>query len=369
MKTQDIEDYHSLILNRVPMMDVRAPIEYVTGHLPTAINLPIMNDDERAQVGTCYKEKGSAAAVALGHQLVSGANKADKMAAWQDFYHAHPNAVIYCARGGMRSQITQHWLSEMGMDIPRVYLGYKGLRRYLLSVLDNAPNHAMLMISGNTGTGKTDLLHEFSASIDLEGLANHHGSAFGKTLTAQPSQALFENELAACCVLKEKEPLWLIEDESRNIGKLYLPECFHQSMKQAPLVIIDEPLDHRLARISQLYFSEMSAQYQQQYGEVKGWQQYEAYLHHGLFAVQKRLGFERYRDLDAALTHALQVQCNTGDISAHINWLEPLLTTYYDPMYEYQLSQKQDRVLFRGNYGAIRDFVSHHLLTQNESLN
>lgn len=360
--TQDTEDYHSLILNGVPFIDVRASIEFSTGHLPTSQNFPILSDEERVLVGTCYKQKGRDKAIELGHKLVFGDNRYHKIATWQQFYVNHPDAVIYCARGGMRSKLSQSWLKEIGIELPRVHLGYKGLRNYLLSVLENVGRHPMLIVSGDTGTGKTELLQNFDAMIDLEGLANHHGSAFGKNITAQPAQATFENALAVDCVQKNHLPVWLLEDESRNIGQVHLPESLYVAMGKAPVVVVEEPLDHRLQRISQLYFAEMAEKYRNAYGEELGWAKYSDYLKQGLFALRKRLGLGRYAVLQQILDDALAMQLATGKIGLHIDWLSILLTEYYDPMYQYQLNKKKDRVIFRGDYQSVNEFIRHDYL-------
>ena len=102
-----VNHYRQLLLEDIPMIDVRAPIEFASGALPFAANLPLMADEERHQVGLCYKEQGQQAAIKLGHQLVSGDLKAERIQAWQDFISANPNAVLYCARGGLRSQLSQ----------------------------------------------------------------------------------------------------------------------------------------------------------------------------------------------------------------------------------------------------------------------
>lgn len=357
---QDVEDYHSLILNGAPFIDVRAPIEFSTGHLPTSINLPILSDEERVAVGTCYKQKGRDKAVQLGHQLVSGENRDHKIVAWQKFYQQNPDAVIYCARGGMRSKLTQSWLKEIDIELPRVHLGYKGLRNYLLSVLEDVEQHPMLIVSGDTGTGKTELLQNFDAMIDLEGLANHHGSAFGKNITAQPAQATFENALAVNFVQKNHLPVWLLEDESRNIGKVHLPEALYIAMGKAPIVVVEEALEPRLERISELYFVEMSQKYREVYGEELGWDKYCDYLKQGLFALRKRLGLGRYAVLQQILEDGLIQQALTGKINLHLDWLSILLTEYYDPMYDYQLNKKKERVVFRGDYSSVQDFIRHY---------
>ena len=110
------DDCRAIFLNDVPMMDVRAPVEFARGAFPGVVNLPLMNDAERQAVGTCYKQQGQQAAIELGHRLVSGALKTERIAAWARFAQAHPDGLLYCFRGGLRSQIVQQWLeTEAGI--------------------------------------------------------------------------------------------------------------------------------------------------------------------------------------------------------------------------------------------------------------
>jgi len=126
------EDFRQLFLQNVPLMDVRAPVEFAKGAFPQAVNLPLMNDSERQKVGTRYKQQGQAAAIALGHQLVRGKLKAARIDAWLAQVQAAPEGYLYCFRGGLRSQLVQQWLSEAGVQYPRVIGGYKAMRRFLI---------------------------------------------------------------------------------------------------------------------------------------------------------------------------------------------------------------------------------------------
>lgn len=126
----DITDYRDIFLNDRPMMDTRAPVEFVKGAFPGVVNLPLMTDDERQRVGTCYKQQGQQAAIVLGHELVSGAIKAERVEQWAQFARANPDGYLYCFRGGLRSQIVQQWLHEAGLDYPRVGGGYKAMRTF-----------------------------------------------------------------------------------------------------------------------------------------------------------------------------------------------------------------------------------------------
>src|SRR5476651_576549 len=141
----------------IPMMDVRAPVEFDKGAFPGVINLPLMNDLEREKVGTCYKQQGQQAAIELGHRLVSGSIKEQRIQAWADFARARPDGLLYCFRGGLRSQLTQQWLkTEAGIDYPRVINGYKAMRTYLIEVTDNAVAECdLVLVGGLTGSGKT----------------------------------------------------------------------------------------------------------------------------------------------------------------------------------------------------------------------
>lgn len=123
------QDYRALLIADTPIIDVRAPIEFEQGAMPAAINLPLMNNDERAAVGICYKQQGSDAALALGHKLVAGEIRQQRMDAWRAACLQNPHGILCCARGGQRSHIVQRWLHDAGIDYPLVEGGYKALRR------------------------------------------------------------------------------------------------------------------------------------------------------------------------------------------------------------------------------------------------
>ncbi|MBP8119095.1 MAG: tRNA 2-selenouridine(34) synthase MnmH, partial [Shewanella sp.] len=174
------EQYREIFLNQHPMMDVRAPIEFTRGAFPNSTNLPLMLDSEREKVGTCYKQFGQQAAIALGHSLVNGPIKQQRIEAWASYVKANPNAYLYCFRGGLRSQLTQQWLKEAGIEVPYIQGGYKAMRQYLIGVIEAAPTQQpLLSLSGMTGCGKTDFLLQRKEAVDLEGIANHRGSSFG----------------------------------------------------------------------------------------------------------------------------------------------------------------------------------------------
>ncbi|MFC0225815.1 tRNA 2-selenouridine(34) synthase MnmH [Serratia aquatilis] len=355
----DTKDYQRLFLQDVPLIDVRAPIEFQQGAFPSAINLPLMNDSERQIVGTCFKQHGQEAAIALGHSLVNGKARDERTQAWIERCHKQPEGYLYCFRGGLRSQLVQQWLHEAGVDYPRVLGGYKALRNFLLDTLETVAALPMVIVGGNTGCGKTLLINELTAGIDLEGIACHRGSSFGRTLVKQSTQINFENQLAVKMLKKQHAGCrhWVLEDESRIIGSNNLPLGLFNSMQQAPLVAIDDPFEVRVARLQDEYIDKMRLAFEQAYGQEQGWQHYDEYLHHGLFAIRRRLGLERFQQLRQRLVSALQLQRTGGNSEAHQQWLIPLLQHYYDPMYRYQLEKKTQRIIFRGNYAEVREFL------------
>jgi tRNA 2-selenouridine synthase len=200
----DCTDYRDIFLNDRPMMDARAPVEFLKGSFPGVVNLPLMNDHERQRVGTCYKQHGQQAAVELGHQLVSGAIKTERVQAWADFARAHPDGLLYCFRGGLRSQIVQQWLKdEAGIDYPRVGGGYKAMRTFLLDTMDQAVAQCdFVLLGGMTGTGKTEVLTQLNNGLDLEGYANHRGSSFGKSAPAASSSSCWKTRVARSAVAR-----------------------------------------------------------------------------------------------------------------------------------------------------------------------
>ena len=190
------DDFRNIVLEDRPLIDVRASVEFLKGAFPTSVNLPLMNDEERHLIGIRYKEHGNASAVQLGKALVEPV-KQERVKAWVDFVKAHPDAYLYCFRGGQRSQISQRWLDESGQSIVRLDGGYRAFRRWLIEELDTSiDSFDAIVLGGRTGSGKTILLQKIQNIIDLEALANHKGSSFGRHITPQPTQIDFENALA-----------------------------------------------------------------------------------------------------------------------------------------------------------------------------
>jgi len=358
----DTDDFRALFLDDVPMMDARAPVEFSKGAFPGVVNLPLMNDSERQKVGTCYKQHGQKAALDLGHQLVSGKVKAERMQAWADFARAHPDGYLYCFRGGLRSQIVQQWLKdEAGIEYPRVIGGYKAMRHFLLETLEQAVQQCdFVLVGGMTGTGKTEVLARLGNSLDLEGLANHRGSSFGKRATPQPAQIDFENALAIR-LLKMRAAgteQFVIEDEARLVGRCSIPLSLFHGMQQFPLVWLEDSLEGRVERILKDYVIDLCAEFIAEQGE-SGFAAFAERLQQSLVNINKRLGGECYQRLALIMDQALAEQARSGAVDLHRGWLEGLLSEYYDPMYAYQRESKAARIEFAGEQQAVVEYLQH----------
>ena len=338
-----LADYEAILRCARPLIDVRSPVEFARGQIPGAVNLPLLADAERDAVGKEYKARGRDAAVALGHRLVGGDVKASRVAAWHDFAVAHPEAVITCWRGGLRSEIAQTWLAEAGVELPRVAGGVKALRRFGLDVIEESgARRRFVLVGGRTGTGKTLVVRNAHANVDLEALANHRGSAFGAFPTPQPPPVTFENALAVALLrLPAAEPI-VVEDESRTIGRLALPEPLYEAMGRAPIALLDVEYPQRVDNIYREYV--LDAVEPAEHLPIR------------LARIEPRLGGVRYREVAELMRSAFE----SGDAdqrAAHHRWIERLLRYYYDPMYDYQLESKMDRVVVRGGVDEVAAYL------------
>ncbi|MBA1201890.1 tRNA 2-selenouridine(34) synthase MnmH [Pseudomonas capeferrum] len=356
----DCTDYRQLFLDDAPMMDMRAPIEFTKGAFPGVVNLPLMMDQERQKVGTCYKQQGQAAAIALGHQLVGGAVKQARLEAWAAFAKAHPDGYLYCFRGGLRSQIVQQWLKEAGVDYPRVKGGYKALRTFLLETTEQAVEQCdFVLVGGLTGTGKTDVLLQLDNVLDLEGHANHRGSSFGKRATGQPTQIDFENALAIDVLKKRARGIrqFVLEDEGRIVGSCSVPLALYHGMQHYPLVWLEDSFPNRVERILRDYVINLCAEFTALHGEDSGPQLFAERMRQSMVNIRKRLGGECFQRLSTLLEQALEEQLRSGAVDLHRAWIEGLLNEYYDPMYAYQRDAKAERIEFAGDGVEIREYL------------
>ncbi|WP_077919511.1 tRNA 2-selenouridine(34) synthase MnmH [Spirosoma sp. 209] len=240
----------------LPVIDVRSPGEFAQAHIPGAVNIPLFDNDERARVGTRYKQAGKDHAVLLGLELV-GPKLAGFVKQSRKLTNSHGgNVLVHCWRGGMRSGSFAWLLQTAGLSPDTLAGGYKAYRNAVLT--DLAQPRQLIILGGKTGSGKTDILKELARQgeqiIDLEGLAHHKGSSYGAIgQLPQPSSEQFENLIHNDWRrLDPSARIWL-EDESRNVGTCFVPMALWQQMRLAPVAFVDVPKPVRIERLVQEY--------------------------------------------------------------------------------------------------------------------
>jgi tRNA 2-selenouridine synthase len=238
-------------LKSYTFIDVRSETEFSKGHLPGAINVPLLDNEARIEIGTLYKQKGRTEAVRKGLELV-GPIMPQLFDRYQELSLLGNPLVFYCWRGGLRSLISATLFQWSGNPVTRLHGGYKSYRKWVLDQFEI--KYPLLIVGGATGSGKTEMLHRLAEKgeqiIDLEGLAHHKGSAFGSLgQLPQPCTETFENELAMQLFACQKDQTIWIENESRLIGTCFLPEPFWNQMQQAPILRVEVPQSVRASRL------------------------------------------------------------------------------------------------------------------------
>lgn len=356
-------EFKKIFIDDVPILDVRAPVEFAKGAFSSSVNVPLLNDAQREQVGIEYAHEGHDAAVALGAKLIKGDVKQARVNLWVKFMQDHPNGVVACFRGGMRSKIVQQWVfDETGMTIPRIEGGYKALRRFLMDqTVALSQQVTVIILSGRTGSGKTLLLKKLTCAIDLESLANHRGSSIGRQISPQPTQITFENNVAVLMLKhsQQNHTQLILEDESPNIGSLHIPHALYDKMSASSCVMLNTPFTRRVDIILQEYVAEMLSQYVGYLdSEEKGFIAFGDYLQASLLRVKRRLGSERFQQVQKKMTDALKIHGESGNTDLHRDWIQCMLKNYYDPMYDYQRDKRQRKIIFEGDAKAIMIFMS-----------
>ncbi len=348
----DTDNYLELFVNDIPLMDVRAPVEFDRGAFPCAANIPLLDNNQRHQIGIRYKNAGQQEAIELGLQLATPEIRARRMKAWKAFCRQNPQGYLYCFRGGLRSRTTQSWIREHGIEFPLIKGGYKAMRRYLIDELETSIQRVPLVIvSGLTGSGKTRVLQQISRHIDFEGFANHRGSAFGRDASdTQPSVIDWENRVSIE-FLKHRsrypgKPVF-VEDESRRIGRICMPESLYDKMQAAPRAILEVDIDARIQLISEDYLLNAWPQYQATYDD-RAEAEFRRYVLDNLTRIQRRLGGEKYKIVKQCFESALNQFFTSNSIADFHDGIKILLTDYYDPMYRYQLASKSAPIIFEG---------------------
>jgi tRNA 2-selenouridine synthase len=259
----------SVLSEQYPVLDVRSPAEFLHAHIPGAYSLPLFSDEERKIIGTAYKQESREKAIKLGLDFfgvkmrsmieeVEKITKSYKPNITPNFELRTSNSlIVHCWRGGMRSSAVAWLLNFYGFDVFLLEGGYKAYRNWVLQRFEK--EYEFNIIGGYTGSGKTEMLKSLQknghATIDLEGLANHKGSAFGALgQPPQPSQEMFENLLSTTLDQNNNQIFW-IEDESQRIGNLNIPNNFWNTMRAKPVYFMDIPFEQRLDYITSDYGS------------------------------------------------------------------------------------------------------------------
>ena len=356
--------FDELFLNDTPLLDVRAPCEFQRGYFPTSVNLPILDDKERELVGTCYKEQGQERAVELGHALLNGDKKDARIEGWSQFATTNPQGFLYCFRGGKRSHIAQQWLQDNNINYPLIDGGYKALRTHLLQTLEYySLSLPLVLLSGKTGSGKTQLLPKLPCHIDLEQLANHRGSSFGSVLTKQPTNITFENALAiAMLKAAQQTPTQVyIEDEGTLIGRISIPETLRARMLKLPAVLLTTSIEKRVEVSEKDYIADLLTAYREAYGMADGLQRFIEHHKGALKKIHKRFGADNVKRSMKMFDDGISRLAADNSTCGFHPYIENLLTQYYDPMYEYQFKSKNRKVIFSGNAEAVAEWCNHQL--------
>lgn len=236
------------------LIDVRSPKEYQDATIPGSMNIPVFTNEERAEVGTLYKEAGPEAAKERGLAIFSA-----KLPAFiEEFKKIDTPKIVFCWRGGMRSKTAATVLDLMGIPVTRLLGGIRSYRRWVVSMLEKQDfNPKMYILNGYTGSGKTFILKQLQKKgypvMDLEGMANHRGSIFGHIGLVPNNQRKFDSMLVQEMICYQDVPYILLEGESKRIGKVVLPDFFHDKKEQGVQIFINLPVEERIQNVLEDY--------------------------------------------------------------------------------------------------------------------
>ncbi len=310
-----LEDFFTL-RKSLPVIDVRSEGEFEQGHIAGAINLPLLNNEERVVVGTTYKRNGTQEAIYEGFRLVGPRLKSIVLEA--EKISSGKEVLVHCWRGGMRSTNFCQFIGMAKLKSHVLKGGYKAYRQFALDYFKKPLE--LTLIGGCTGSGKSEVLRELEKQgeqiLDLETLAHHKGSAFGSLMQpAQPTTEQFHNLLFEKLFrLDLTKRIW-VEDESITIGKVFLPPDFWTIMKASPVIQMDVSKEVRIQRLVDEYGSADKTEFLA-----------------AMDKIIKRLGGQHYK---AAKERLLE-----GDMAATID----ILLTYYDKYYLGSIAKKEQRI-------------------------
>ncbi len=317
MKTLSIIDFLEQSAEKC-IIDVRSEGEFLKGHVANSVNIPLFNNAERAKVGTTYKQVGKQQAILEGLEIVGP--KMASFAKTVNEMNSRPEIFIYCWRGGMRSN-SFGWLMEtLGYHVFLLKGGYKSYRRQVNEFLGNL-QVSLKVVGGCTGSGKTEILDQLKQKgeqvIDLEAMAHHKGSAFGGLgQPPEPGQEDFDNQLYEVLRKIDKtKPIW-VEDESKNIGRVFLPLKFLSLLQSAPVYSVHVSKDDRIKRLVNEYAVHKKED-----------------LQNCLYKIRKRLGGQAVKDCLVALEEN------------NFNHFAELVLFYYDRTYLKHLEEKKARIV------------------------
>lgn len=304
-------------------VDARSPGEFAEATIPGALNVPVLDDAERAEVGTLYKQDGKQQARRRGVQLVAPKIPAmiEQVAALQE--KTSLPVVVFCWRGGMRSLALTQFLELAGVPARQLSGGHKGFRRYILEFFKQAGWGRMLVLRGLTGVGKTHYLQLLAEQgypvVDLEGLANHRGSAFGNLgLPPQPNQKMFEALLWERLRKIGRDGYILAEGESRHIGRVALPAEVYRALQVETSIWLSAPLEARVANIL---------------ADYPAVDKLKEDFSLPIRALKDKLGKE-------TMNHYLALL----DESKWSELVRELMVNYYDPLYRHTLPERRIEV-------------------------
>lgn len=303
----------ALKMNNALLVDVRSEGEYGEDTIPGAVNIPVLNNEERAMVGTLYHRDGPVSSRKLALELA--APKLPAKIAMVDRAAAN-NLIVFCWRGGERSRFMASVLDTMGYDVYRIIGGYKSYRRYVSGYLDKEElTQKAVVLHGLTGVGKTEVLERLGQKglpvLDLEGIAQHRGSVYGKIgLPPSPSQKAFESEIVNFLLSIDEKGIFIVECESRRVGNLLVPLPLMNAIRNGIRVLLYAPIKERVRRICDIYTDGPGNNVEK--------------LQEATSSLMKRLGRARVEELNRMLEDR-----NFEPVFTF------LLTKYYDPLYKY----------------------------------
>lgn len=318
------------------MVDVRSPVEFKAGHIPNAFNLPLFTDDERTQIGICYKQQGKQKATILGIEFVGPRLKSMVDQAIQ--LSNDNRLILHCWRGGQRSQSLAWLLEKADLEVTVIKDGYKAFRNLMHEVYDQQ-KFKFLVLGGRTGSGKTNILQSIQnlneQVLDLEKLAHHKGSAFGWIgENEQETNEQFENNLFyELYNLNHDKIIWL-ENESRTIGRNYIPQNLWKKIKAAPLINISLNMEERLNHLITCYdFNNTES------------------LIESFKKIEKRLGHERTKKaIDLVLENKFKEAAQ-------------IALFYYDECYDYNLKENMSPEIHSFEYDVLdATSIANHLV-------